>query len=85
MKDGLFEVGDIVRGIKGNRYFLTNGRMTKAIIVEANEKIMCVKILEHTEIIKGIEEHYVDNDMGKFELIEETQEEKDFWETLEVL
>lgn len=85
MKDGLFEVGDIVRGIIGNRYFLTNERMTKAIIVEANKNNMRVKILEHGEDVQINREHYVENSTSKFELIEETKEEKDFWEDLEVL
>ena len=83
MKDGRFEVGDIVRGIKGNRYFLTNERMTKAIIVAANEGTIYVKVLEHTDNSQRNEEHYVENSTSKFELIEEAQE--DFWESLEVL
>ena len=83
MKNGLFEVGDIVRGIKGNRYAFTNEKMTKAIVVGANERTICVKVLEHTESSQRNGEHYVSNNTSEFELVEETQE--DFWESLEVL
>ena len=83
MKNGLFEVGDIIKGVKGNRYWITDYRMTKAEVIAAKEKTMLIKVLEHTEKIERNGEHYVENNTDRFKLFDEPQ--GDFWENLEVL
>ena len=52
MKDGLFEVGDIIKGVKGNRYWITDHKMKKAEVIAATEKTMLIKVLEHEERIE---------------------------------
>ena len=83
MKNGLFEVGDIIKGVKGNRYWITGQKMKKAEVITANEKTMLIKILEHEEKIERNGEHYVENNKDRFKLFDESQE--DFWKNLEVL
>lgn len=83
MKDGLFEVGDIVKGLERNGYHITNQRMKKGEVVAVRGKVMLVKVLEHAEQTERNKEHYVDNNTDKFKLLNELQ--GDFWEDLEVL
>lgn len=89
MKNGLFEVGDVVKGLKGNGYFITNEGMLRAEVVEvfkqAPEHTMRINVLEHKVKIlrEGKTMHNVLNDTTLFELIKE--EDRDFWGALEVL
>lgn len=45
----LFEIGDIICGIKNNGYSITNERMKKAEVVRIYDKGMSIKILEHED------------------------------------
>ncbi|MBO5843447.1 MAG: hypothetical protein J6Q96_01105 [Bacteroidales bacterium] len=63
-----FKVGDKIRGLKGNGYYVTNEDMELAEVIEVdNEGYMKIRILKHPEEKNQI--YYTDNDSTKFELI----------------
>lgn len=44
-----FKVGDIVRGLPNNGYGITNGEMTKAVVVCVTGGDIGIEVLEHFE------------------------------------
>lgn len=87
MKNGLFEVGDRIKGTpeSNKRYGITNADMLEGIVtfIKTKSKSMTVSIVEHKHRSEVGESYAVENNTKYFELVEER--EKDFWESLEVL
>lgn len=88
MKDGLFEVGDIIKGLKNNGYGVFNENLLKGKVLSTTRDDqlkykMRVLIANHRVISYEGKIGHVDNDTNKFELVDRTQ--GDFWESLEVL
>ena len=89
MKDGYFEVGDIIKGLAENGYTVFNETLLEGKVLSTikhdNPQLckMRVLIVNHrTESHKGAIGNVI-NSTGKFKLINKTEE--DFWESLEVL
>lgn len=71
MKNGKFEVGDIVAGKKNPRiqYGLTNYQMSRARVTQVDGPNMTVEILHHMEKTRVGREFWVENDPETFELV----------------
>ena len=90
MKDGRFEVGDLIKGINERRYLITNKNMTRGEVIslykEKSINKMRIMIKETTNGKNCDSKTYgVENSTMYFELIKETEKERDFWKDLEVL
>lgn len=87
MKNGYFEVGDIIKGTPAaNRpYEITNAYMLEAVVtfVKTNSNSMTVEVTKHKYREEVGNTYAVENNTKYFALVEE--KEKDFWESLEVL
>ena len=64
-----FRVGDIVKGIPGNSYSITNANMYKGEVVKASDDSIVIKILEHESKDVIGKEYTVENNGKNFELI----------------
>lgn len=65
-----FKVGDIVKGIPGNDYGVTDENMYKGEVVEVfDDDNMRIKVLDHKSTVFVGEEYTVKNNGKKFELI----------------
>lgn len=71
MKNGKFEVGDIVAGKKNPRiqYGTTNYQMSRARVTKVDGPNMTVEILHHMEKTRVGHKFCVENDPGTFELV----------------
>lgn len=71
MKNGKFEVGDIVAGKKNPRiqYALTNYQMSRARVTQVDGPNMYVEILHHMNKTHVGHEFWVENDPETFELV----------------
>ena len=74
MAKGVFKVGDIVKGIKGNGYSFTNDQMTKAAVVEVSigvfgTPLMRIRMLEHKNKYHIGNTIEVENNDSKFTLV----------------
>ena len=71
MKNGKFEVGDIVAGKENPRipYSFTNHQMRRARVTAVDGRDMNVEILNHTVKTSVGRKFWVENDPGTFELV----------------
>lgn len=71
MKNGKFEVGDIVAGKENPRipYSFTNHQMRRARVTAVEGRDMNVEILSHTDKASVGRKFWVENDPGTFELV----------------
>lgn len=71
MKNGKFEVGDIVAGKKTPRehYGITNYQMSRARVTQVDGPNMAVEILHHMEKTRIGHKFWVENDPETFELV----------------
>lgn len=72
-----FKVGDIVKGIPGNGYDMTDENMYKGKIITAVDDSMRIKILDHKNKNFIGDEYTVDNEEQKFELISQKKSTKE--------
>lgn len=73
-----FKVGDIVKGIPGNDYAVTDGNMYKGEVVEVfDDDYMRIKILDHKSNGFVGEEYTVKNNGKDFELITQKKPTKE--------
>jgi hypothetical protein len=65
-----FQVGDLIKGLPGNGYNITNYNMYKAKVLETfGNGEMNIKILSHKDKTKINEKYWVENSEEHFELI----------------
>lgn len=69
----LFKVGDIVKGLPGNGYGITNHWMVKGKVVSINDDLgsMRVEVLEHIMLEEIGIVYDVKNSSSKFKLVED--------------
>lgn len=66
-----FKIGDIICGVKGNRYGVTNERMKKAKVIRTFNGGMEIKILNHEDNREISGTFCVRNDDKKFKLVKQ--------------
>jgi hypothetical protein len=73
MKNGKFEVGDRVVGLKDNGYGFTNNEMSNGLVLKLDleDDTMLIEIVDHKHSIHVGSKYWVKNDLTKFQLLRE--------------